>query len=128
MRARRQPDSIEALREAMIAMVRAESPDLTARQLSVLLICHTTRGPHTVRGLAARLQVQKPAVVRAVDRLEQLDLAKRAPDLRDRRSVLVVPTPVGEAFVEQLRGFMSSKASGGRSSDPRENDDRAAPA
>lgn len=108
MRVRQQSESIDVFREAMIGLVRGEDPDLTARQMSIFLLCYTTRGPHTVRGLAERLRVQKPAVVRAIDRLESFDLAKRQPDLQDRRSVLIGQTTVGRAYLRQIRGSIAA--------------------
>ena len=42
----------------------------------------------TVRGLAAKLNVSKPAITRALDRLAELDLVRRKTDPLYRRSVL----------------------------------------
>ncbi len=108
MRVRQQSESIDVFRETMIGLVRGDDPDLTARQMSIFLLCYTTRGPHTVRGLAERLRVQKPAVVRAIDRLESFELAKREPDMQDRRSVLITQTATGRAFLRQIRGSLAA--------------------
>jgi DNA-binding MarR family transcriptional regulator len=114
------------LRDTIVSLVRREGPDLTARQLAALLICYLEDGPHTVRGLAARLQVAKPAITRALDRLEEFQLARRLQDPRDRRSIVVARTPVGEAFMEQLRGLLdeasrnsTTRAVGGRPGEER---------
>ena len=116
MRARGPSDPIDTFRETVVSLVRSENPDLTARQLSVFLICYTTRGPHTVRGLARQLNVQKPAVVRAIDRLETFSLAKRRPDLQDRRSIFIEPTEVGQGYLRQIRRALGGK--GVRESEP----------
>lgn len=108
MRVRQQSESLDVFRETMIGLVRGDDPDLTARQMSIFLLCYTTRGPHTVRGLAERLRVQKPAVVRAIDRLESFELAKREPDMQDRRSVLITQTTTGRAFLRQIRGSLAA--------------------
>jgi DNA-binding MarR family transcriptional regulator len=42
---------------------------------------------HTVSGLARELKIGKPAVTRALDRLEELDLARRVVDPGDRRRI-----------------------------------------
>lgn len=63
-------------------------------------------GPHTVRGLAATLNVSKPAITRALDRLGELDLARRKTDPQDRRSVLVQRTVKGAALLREIRGIM----------------------
>ncbi len=94
------------LRDTIVSLVRREGPDLTARQLGVLLICYLEDGPHTVRGLASQLAVAKPAITRALDRLEEFQFARRLQDPRDRRSIVVARTPEGEAFMEQLRSLL----------------------
>ena len=94
------------LRETVVALVRRDGPDLSARQLGVFLTCYLHDGPHTVRGLAAELNVSKPAITRALDRLGELELARRKIDPLDRRSVLVQRTLKGAAFLRDLRGIM----------------------
>ena len=82
--------------------------DLTARQFGVVLTVYLTAGPHTVRGLAAGLNVSKPAITRALDRLGELSLVRRKVDPMDRRSVLVQPTEAGEVFLAELRHVMAA--------------------
>lgn len=103
----------QILRDTVVNLVRQEGPDLTARQLAVMLICYLEEGPQTVRGLAARLQVAKPAITRALDRLEQFDLAHRRQDPRDRRSIVVARTPQGQTFLTSLRGILEEAAKQG---------------
>jgi DNA-binding MarR family transcriptional regulator len=67
------------LRETIVSLVRRDGPDLSARQLGVFLTCYLRDGGHTVRGLAAELNVSKPAITRALDRLGELDLAQGRP-------------------------------------------------
>jgi DNA-binding MarR family transcriptional regulator len=98
------------LRDTIVALVRRDGPDLSARQLGVFLTCYLQDGAHTVRGLAADLNVSKPAITRALDRLGELDLARRKVDPMDRRSVLVQRTLKGTAFLRDLRGIMSDAA------------------
>ena len=90
------------LRETVVALVRRDGPDLSARQLGVFLTCYLRDGGHTVRGLAADLNVSKPAITRALDRLGELDLARRKVDPLDRRSVLVQRTPKGSSFLRDV--------------------------
>jgi DNA-binding MarR family transcriptional regulator len=96
------------LRDTVVALVRRDGPDLSARQLGVFLTVYLTDGPHTVRGLAAELNVSKPAITRALDRLGELDLARRKVDPMDRRSVLVQRTLKGAAFLRDMRSIMQS--------------------
>ncbi len=105
---------LHLFRDTIVALVRREGSDLSARQLGVLLTCYLQEGGHTVRGLAAELNVSKPAITRALDRLAEFDLARRKPDPADRRSVLVQRTPRGNAFIRDLRNIMSGASGGGR--------------
>jgi DNA-binding MarR family transcriptional regulator len=99
------------LRDTVVALVRRDGPDLSARQLGVFLTCYLQEGAHTVRGLAADLNVSKPAITRALDRLGELDLARRKVDPMDRRSVLVQRTLKGAAFLRDLRAIMAEASS-----------------
>jgi DNA-binding MarR family transcriptional regulator len=102
------PDQLVGiLRDTVVALVRRDGPDLSARQLGVFLTVYLTDGPHTVRGLAAELNVSKPAITRALDRLGELDLARRKVDPMDRRSVLVQRTLKGTGFLRDLRSIMT---------------------
>jgi DNA-binding MarR family transcriptional regulator len=102
------------LRDTIVALVRRDGPDLSARQLGVFLTCYLQEGAHTVRGLAADLNVSKPAITRALDRLGELDLARRKVDPMDRRSVLVQRTLKGAAFLRDLRSIMGEATSTSR--------------
>src|SRR5215471_5475076 len=62
------------LRTAIVELVRRDGPDLSARQLGVFLTCYLDSEAQTVRGLAAKLGVSKPAITRALDRLSEFDL------------------------------------------------------
>ena len=98
------------LRNSITALVRREGPDLTARQLATFLICYLEGEAQTVRGLAAKLDISKPAVTRALDRLVEFDLVRRKDDPLDRRSILVQRTQTGLGFLRDLRGIMREAA------------------
>ena len=68
------------LRTAIVELVRRDGPDLSARQLGVFLTCYLETEAQTVRGLAAKLGVSKPAITRALDRLSEFDLVRRKTD------------------------------------------------
>lgn len=84
---------------ATAALVRSDDPDLTGRQMTVLLKVYLDDSHQTVRGLAAFAHVSKPAITRALDRLGDFDLIRRQVDPLDRRSVIVQRTNTGRAFV-----------------------------
>jgi len=98
--------ALEIWRRALTASVRRESADLSARQMSALLTVYLRPGPHTVRGLAKELNISKPAVTRALDRLGALKLIKRRADDQDKRSVLVQRTPEGTSYLSEFAGLI----------------------
>ena len=100
---------VNLLRDTVVALVRRDGADLSARQLGVFLTCYLNEGGHTVRGLAAELNVSKPAITRALDRLGELDLARRKVDPMDRRSVLVQRTLKGVALLGDISSFTTAE-------------------
>jgi DNA-binding MarR family transcriptional regulator len=72
-----------------------------------MLTVYLETGPHTVRALAQRLGVGKPAIVRAIDTLQDVGLVERRPDPSDRRNIFVVGT---EAGAERLSTYAASIA------------------
>lgn len=100
------------LRTTIVELVRRDGPDLSARQLGVFLTCYLEQEAQTVRGLAAKLGVSKPAITRALDRLTEFELVKRKTDPMDRRSVLVQRTPAGMGFLRDMRTILRDAASG----------------
>jgi DNA-binding MarR family transcriptional regulator len=99
--------SVDVLRKTIVALVRREGPDLTARQLGVFLTCYLENEANTVRGLAAKLNVAKPALTRALDRLTEFELVRRKTDPLDRRSVLVQRTMAGNGFMRDLKRILA---------------------
>ena len=99
--------TVDVLRQTIVALVRRDGPDLTARQLGVFLTCYLEGEAQTVRGLAAKLNVSKPAITRALDRLAEFDLVRRKQDPLDRRSVLVQRTVTGAGFLRDLKKIVA---------------------
>lgn len=95
---------------AAVDGVRRDAPDLSARQMALLLLVYMTEGPHTVRGLSQNLNISKPAVTRAIDRLTTLDMVRRKSDENDRRSVLVQRTVRGSIFLREYSEIIASAA------------------
>ena len=98
---------VDVLRETIVALVRRDGPDLSARQFGVFLTCYREEEAQTVRGLAAKLDVSKPAITRALDRLFEFDLVRRKKDPLDRRSVLVQRTVAGNGFMRDLKKILA---------------------
>jgi DNA-binding MarR family transcriptional regulator len=91
---------------ALIGYVRSGQPDLTNRQMALLMLVYLTPGPHTVRGLAALLGVSKPVVTRALNTLGGLGYLRRERDQDDRRNVFVVRTSDGTNFLEGFKRYL----------------------
>lgn len=94
----------------LVNTVRDDRPDLSMRQMALLLTVYTTPTPHTVRGLAKTLNISKPAVTRALDRLCGIDLARRKRDDADRRNVLIQRTVKGSVYLTELGELIMRKA------------------
>jgi DNA-binding MarR family transcriptional regulator len=100
---------LHILKDTLAASVASDGPDFTARQLTVFLKVYLEPGTeHTVRGLAADLNVSKPAITRALDRLAEFDFTKREKDPKDARSVIVRRTPKGSAYLGTLSGYLNA--------------------
>lgn len=94
-------------RGALADSIRDDRPDLSARQLAILLTVYLTDPPHTVRGLATLLDLKKPAVTRAIDKLSVLGFIRRATHESDRRSVLVQRTIKSSVFLSEFAEHVS---------------------
>ena len=88
--------------DVSLAMVRDDQPDLSVRQMSILLTVYLEAPPHTVRDLARKLGVSKPVITRALDSMGKLDLVTRRRDAKDKRNVLVQRTVKGALYLERL--------------------------
>jgi DNA-binding MarR family transcriptional regulator len=110
--------SLSGWMRALVGYVRSGEPDLTNRQMALLMIVYLTPGPHTVRGLAKVLGVSKPVVTRALNTLGALSYLRRERDQDDRRNVFVVRTQVGADFLEGFkRNIRGSGERGGERPD-----------
>lgn len=108
MRSAAQHLALNLWRATTVESVRRDGPDLTARQMAILLTVYMTPQPHTVRGLSELLNISKPAVTRALDRLGTLGFVRRKVDDEDRRSVLVQRTVRGSVYLSEFAEIIKS--------------------
>ncbi|MBX3512144.1 MAG: MarR family transcriptional regulator [Xanthobacteraceae bacterium] len=106
----RPSQALKLLHDLNYEMVRDDDRDLSARQITILLTVYLEQPPHTVRGLAAKLNVTKPVITRALDTMGRMELLQRRRDPSDRRNVLVQRTVKGALYVERLGDLMVAKA------------------
>lgn len=100
--------------QTLISYVRSGQPDLTNRQMALLLLVYLTPGPHTVRGLAHILGVSKPVITRALNTLGTLGYLRRVRDEADRRNVFVAKTSIGQEFLERFERNIEQQESSSR--------------
>jgi DNA-binding MarR family transcriptional regulator len=94
--------ALKSWMQTLISYVRSGQPDLTNRQMALMLLVYLTPGPHTVRGLANILGVSKPVITRALNTLGTLGYLRRVRDEADRRNVFVARTNTGQEFLESF--------------------------
>ena len=106
----RPSQALRLWQQVALSAVRDDVPDLTVRQTAILLTIYLDPPPHTVRGLAARLNVTKPVITRALDTMGALKLVSRHRDEVDKRNVLVKRTVQGALHVERFGDDIIAKA------------------
>jgi DNA-binding MarR family transcriptional regulator len=93
-------------KQTLTNIVLNKGPDLTTRQLSVLLAGYLEPKQHTLRSLAAFINVSKPVITRCVDTLSILGLVKRIRDEKDKRSVFITRTVKGAVFLTDFASMI----------------------
>ncbi len=106
----RPSQALRLWQQVCLSEVRGAMPDLTERQMAILLTIYLDPPPHTVRGLAEKLNVTKPVITRALDTMSGLKFVKRHRDASDRRNVLVRRTVEGALFVERFGDVVVARA------------------
>lgn len=98
--------------QTLVDYVRSGEPDLTNRQMALLLLVYLKPGPHTVRGLARALNVSKPVITRALNRLGALGYLRRQRDDADKRNIFVARTEEGAEFLAEFGQFVAADGAG----------------
>jgi DNA-binding MarR family transcriptional regulator len=106
----RPAQALKLWHDVSLALVRAREPDLSVRQVTILITIYLEPQPHTVRALADKLGVTKPVITRALDTMGRLGLVSRKRDPADRRNVLVQRTVSGALFLERLGDLIVARA------------------
>ncbi|MCI5078042.1 MarR family winged helix-turn-helix transcriptional regulator [Oricola sp.] len=96
--------------QVALSEIRDDQPDLTLRQMAILLSIYLEPPPHTVRGLAAKLNVTKPVITRALDSMGARKLVTRHRDPRDKRNVVISRTVEGSLYLERFADVIIAQA------------------
>lgn len=96
--------------QVALSEIREDQPDLTLRQMAILLSIYLEPPPHTVRGLAAKLNVTKPVITRALDSMGARKLVTRHRDPRDKRNVVISRTVEGSLYLERFADTIIARA------------------
>ena len=102
----------------LVDYVRSGKPDLTNRQMALMMTVYISSGPHTVRGLAETLHVSKPVITRALNKLSALGYLRRERDVADRRNIFITRTPKGAEFLDAFHLFIAGTARDERMDNP----------
>jgi DNA-binding MarR family transcriptional regulator len=108
--AMRPSQSLRLWQQVTLSEVKTGAHDLTMRQMAILLTVYLDPPPHTVRGLAVKLDVTKPVITRALDTMGALNFLSRHRDAADKRNVLIKRTVEGALFVERFGDIVIDKA------------------
>lgn len=103
----------------LVDYVRSGKPDLTNRQMALMMTVYISSGPHTVRGLAEVLNVSKPVITRALNKLSALGYLRRERDAADRRNIFIARTSKGAEFLDAFHLFIAGTARDDRYEQPR---------
>ncbi|MGB3627702.1 MAG: MarR family transcriptional regulator [Henriciella sp.] len=104
--------SLDLWRRAVTSYVRTSDGDMSARQQAIFMTIALQPGPHTVRGLAADMNLAKPAVTRAIDALEKQGFVRRRKDENDLRSVFIERTVDGMAWLRRFSDLIVAAEAG----------------
>lgn len=77
--------------------------DMTCRQVAILALV-AEHPNESNKAIAAALNLPKPVVTRAVDKLVELKLMKRRTSMLDRRKVEMVTTAAGDRLLRNMAG------------------------
>jgi DNA-binding MarR family transcriptional regulator len=102
--------SLQLWHDVALAQVKDDEPDLSIRQISILMTIYLEAPPHTVRELAAKLNVSKPVITRALDSMGKVGLVTRRRDDADKRNVLIQRTVKGALYLERLSDLIAAKS------------------
>lgn len=85
-------------------MVRngGETGKFSARQIAIFSLVYEENFPGSVKELSKNLNISRPAVTKALNRLEYLGYLKRGYHQHDKRMIILNQTKKGQKYASQL--------------------------
>lgn len=107
-------EELELWHQTMLELVRRNNPDLdlSTRQMAILLLVYLQSDQQSVKALSSALNISKPAISRALDKLSALGFVKRQQDQDDRRNVIISRTVKGAEYITTLNDIILEKKAG----------------
>ena len=102
-------DALALWHRVTVETVTSNGPDLSARQLAILMSVYLENKSQTVKSLSEKLNVTKAVISRGLDTLTKYGFVKRAPDPSDRRSVIVMRTSGGILYLQRFADIIQSE-------------------
>ena len=102
-------DALALWHRVTLETVISNGPDLSARQLAILMSVYLENKSHTVKSLSEKLNVTKAVISRGLDTLTKYGFVKRAPDPSDRRSIIVTRTSGGILYLQRFADIIQSE-------------------
>lgn len=102
-------DALSLWHRVTLETVLSNGPDLSSRQLAILMSVYLENKSHTVKSLAGKLNVTKAVISRGLDTLTKYGFVARAPDPSDKRSVIVTRTSGGILYLQRFADIIQSE-------------------
>jgi len=87
---------------SVIRKSASSKENLSCKQLAILLFVYVNKIQASVKEYANLLGISKPAITRALDRLEECNFIQRKNHTTDRRMILITPTDDGQSYFDWL--------------------------
>lgn len=91
----------------LCALPLVDRYSLTVRQIATLDLICTTHAGKSVMDVADTLNIGRPSVSRALDKLGDAGFVTRAQDGRDHRKIVVQPTAQGRALHRSITAALA---------------------
>jgi DNA-binding MarR family transcriptional regulator len=104
--------NLTTLRDIFVPICKDTKVDLSIRQIAVLSYIHCTSEKLSVGPIAARLNLSKPAVTRALNKLETMGCIKRNPDPKDKRKIEITTPKAGKVLIARLEKIVALATTG----------------